>query len=471
MSATQVVTHLRDVLSEQYKLAHRFWTDPKFHGPMMTIWVATLGGSLHSSVTTFFYLEVGATATDIGTLGVISTSQSLILSPLYGWLLDKHSAYSAMVLSCLVCATGCLVRGLAADVHTLKIGAFILGLGGANLWTTVLAYCSKYTERENRSLIVSGFIFQVTALKLVGKSMYPPFSFLLQALWPNQTTVRYYRATMAICTVFCFVGFLELLRTGKAVREATLVLPSDRASEDPDSAKSTKSAPKEKQSVAGFVLMAMILVLQAFCVTVGDVLWPLFLHDRYSWGPTYYSYMLFLSGVLSALGIASVSSFERRLGGSRFLIWTCSFAAVTCLIAFSIPNVVVHIVFSIGFVSAMACADPAIKTLATLFLPATLQGRSFGVLATISGLGSILGHWAGTRLYRMPAYQGSAVWAFSYSEGGLPYLAVTLALTLAVMILLWVSAHYDNEKDKQTPPSSPPSSPCIKQNPNFRRML
>eukprot|EP00854_Cymbomonas_tetramitiformis_P010485 gene10485-12402_t len=353
MSATQVVTHLRDVLSEQYKLAHRFWTDPKFHGPMMTIWVATLGGSLHSSVTTFFYLEVGATATDIGTLGVISTSQSLILSPLYGWLLDKHSAYSAMVLSCLVCATGCLVRGLAADVHTLKIGAFILGLGGANLWTTVLAYCSKYTERENRSLIVSGFIFQ--------------------ALWPNQTTVRYYRATMAICTVFCFVGFLELLRTGKAVREATLVLPSDRASEDPDSAKSTKSAPKEKQSVAGFVLMAMILVLQAFCVTVGDVLWPLFLHDRYSWGPTYYSYMLFLSGVLSALGIASVSSFERRLGGSRFLIWTCSFAAVTCLIAFSIPNVVVHIVFSIGFVSAMACADPAIKTLATLFLPATLQ--------------------------------------------------------------------------------------------------
>jgi hypothetical protein len=82
------------------------------------------GGALHTPVTTYFYLELGASATDIGLIGSALTAvrrradgrtaprrsgcvadqrdaivqASLVLSPLYGYLLDRFGPYPAMLV-------------------------------------------------------------------------------------------------------------------------------------------------------------------------------------------------------------------------------------------------------------------------------------------------------------------------------------------------------------------------------------
>ena len=129
-----------------------FWRDPRFRPPMITIWYAWApvlararvrasrchgrlqdsdvrcadcfdatrasllqtaadsddsGGALHAPVTTYFYLELGASATDIGLIGSALTAASLVLSPFYGYLLDRFGAYPAMMVrplrTCDVC--------------------------------------------------------------------------------------------------------------------------------------------------------------------------------------------------------------------------------------------------------------------------------------------------------------------------------------------------------------------------------
>lgn len=62
--------------------------------PMLGIWFASLGGALHAPVTTYFQVELGASTVEIGNFGVIRTAGVLLVSPLYGWLLDRHSAYT-----------------------------------------------------------------------------------------------------------------------------------------------------------------------------------------------------------------------------------------------------------------------------------------------------------------------------------------------------------------------------------------
>ena len=90
---------LHEMFKNHFDLLLMFWRDKAFRAPMLVIWVASFGGALHAPVTTYFYLEVGATATDIGWMGFTATLGGLVHAPFYGWLLDTKSAYTAMMLS------------------------------------------------------------------------------------------------------------------------------------------------------------------------------------------------------------------------------------------------------------------------------------------------------------------------------------------------------------------------------------
>ena len=74
----------------QWRTALQFYGDRRTRTPILIIWVASFGGALHASVTTFFYLELGATEIQIGLLGFIMSAGSLLLSPFFGWLLDRR---------------------------------------------------------------------------------------------------------------------------------------------------------------------------------------------------------------------------------------------------------------------------------------------------------------------------------------------------------------------------------------------
>lgn len=215
-SSYGVLEMLSKIVNEQSVLVRQFWLDDRFRVPMIVIWVASFGGALHDPVTTFFYLKIGATTTDIGLIGFIRAC-GVILNPVYGYIQDTYSGYGAMVISALCCAFGCLVRGLATDTNGLFIAAAILGLGASNLWTVVLAHVASNTPPQQRSLVVSGYLFQVSALMILGKLGYTPFNWFLKEFVSDDVMVRY-RIAMGICIVFCIFGFFMLILFGGPVR-------------------------------------------------------------------------------------------------------------------------------------------------------------------------------------------------------------------------------------------------------------
>ena len=109
--------------------------------------------------------QLGLTATDIGVLGSISTIGTMLLSPMYGWLLDEHGAYWAIFISSSMCALGCLTRGIATSYGALVLASALLGLGGGNLVTLVCAYVSSRTARVERAPVLSAYITMLSVLQ------------------------------------------------------------------------------------------------------------------------------------------------------------------------------------------------------------------------------------------------------------------------------------------------------------------
>ena len=228
-------------LRAQLRLLRYFWSTPKLRAPLLVVWVATLGGSLHAPAVPFFYVEMGLDAPAIGTLNSLSALGSLALAAPYGWLLDKRGPYTAILISSAMCGLGCLFRGLAPSYPYLVVAAIFLGLGGGNLVTLILAYVSTQTEPSQRALVVSGcaqlgarnsarnsfgarlptaarppplcrYLGQLSVLNILGKALYAPADALLHHGVGIESTMLRYRIVMSICTFFCFYGVVQVTR-------------------------------------------------------------------------------------------------------------------------------------------------------------------------------------------------------------------------------------------------------------------
>ena len=146
---------LQIVLRDQWAMAGNFYGNPQTRTPILILWVASFGSALHASVTTYFYLEVGASDMDIGRIGFIQSLGLLVLSPLAGYALDHNvPVFGPLIVTATCCSVGCLWRGFATNVRTLYVSAGLLSIG-INLWTVVLLQVSHCTSRDHRSHVLS----------------------------------------------------------------------------------------------------------------------------------------------------------------------------------------------------------------------------------------------------------------------------------------------------------------------------
>ena len=394
------VSAAKSSLLAQAALAREFWIDRRFRAPMVVVWVAVWGSALHDPVTTFYYLKLGASAIDIGRIGFIGSVGGMVMAPVYGYLLDRRGPFLAIVSTATLCAVGCAVRGCAQDLTLLYLGGLILGFGGNNLIMVVLAFLTSSTSPERRSLVVSGYIFQITALRILGKALYTPWNAVVQyGLGVSDTLLRF-RIHMVICPLFCVFGAIFLGLNSRAVRTAfaraasssssaaaaaaskasnpasrtaeaeaavSVIIGDDHDDDDEgDGANAGASGGDDEQAPlcpqdgdpgAGrgsggghgppraapmqrvpFALVAACLVLQSCSMTVATVLWPLYLHDAFGWGANEYAYVLFLSSVLSTAVVAALPVVEQRSGRFRTAITALAIASVTSALAFSLPS-------------------------------------------------------------------------------------------------------------------------------------
>ncbi|KAL3932470.1 MAG: hypothetical protein SGPRY_000685, partial [Prymnesium sp.] len=274
------------------RLAVRFFRDERLRAPVLVVSMAVLGYSLHAPVISFFFLQLHLTPVQIGMLGAISSVGTMLLSPLYGWLLDTHGAYHAILFSSSMCALGCLVRGCATSATSLVLASVLLGLGGGNLITLVCAHLSSRTPRAERAPLLSAYLSLLSILNIGGKALYVPFDALLYNLGVSNLMLRY-RITMSVCTFFCFFGVIKLWHSGRLLRARGVHDLEDECSIDAGKCgdeKGTQSEPAKSDSPcsarqAGFLALVLLsLWLRAASVTLARTLWPLWLKSHFGWG-------------------------------------------------------------------------------------------------------------------------------------------------------------------------------------------
>jgi len=153
---------------------------------------------------------------DIGQLGVITLLGAMTGSPLSGWALDRYGPWVPIGVSAAACSWGCLWRGMASSLSSLRMGTVLLGIG-VNLQSTVLGHLVKSFPSSMRSEVLSGFAVQIATLQLCGKGLFPLVEYMLHYGLEVKDTLMRYRIHMGTCTMFCFYGTFALFFDRKNV--------------------------------------------------------------------------------------------------------------------------------------------------------------------------------------------------------------------------------------------------------------
>eukprot|EP01059_Diplonema_ambulator_P031358 TRINITY_DN5722_c2_g1_i1.p1 TRINITY_DN5722_c2_g1~~TRINITY_DN5722_c2_g1_i1.p1 ORF type:complete len:445 (+),score=109.80 TRINITY_DN5722_c2_g1_i1:54-1388(+) len=390
----------RTTFNEQVAVAKEFLSNDLFKGPILMMWLQAFGGAFHSPVTTFFFLELGATELDIGTYNFVASGGALLTAPLQGWYLDKYGGYTIMLLSCFLCAVGCFIRGYAPNLSFVLMGMLILGFGGVNMEMVTLSYIVKVTSEARRSAYVSGFMAQMGFFRIFGRSLFPLFDWLLREKLYLKNDLNRFRLHMSGCITFCFFGMWLLYRSRKVLINAEEAVRHDVPDEEDTTTEAT-----DKCSV---VLSSVAVAARSAAAMIIEMLWPLFLRDTFGWGATEYSYVLFLNSVVMMIAVSYAPRFDELFGHTFTVNMLSIVISFTVLLAFQIPAMslstdatkTIHIVAVITCCAAIASLEPVMKVFTSLFVVRSSQARAFGGMATASGLGAMLGSFVGAALYQ-----------------------------------------------------------------------
>jgi MFS family permease len=424
-------------------------------------------------------LKLGADEIAIGRITAMMSVGGLILSPLYGYWMDRRGVFFPLIASSLCCSVGCLIRGLAENLTQLYIGAAVLGCGAGGLFTLVLSHISTHSPPTDRSTIVSAYLFQTNALRLLGKGMFPLTNGLLVNVFGfvNDSLLTY-RVHMATCTGFCFFGVAWLIRDGKELYQLSQETARQNALErrkksvaqaTGDGSNGSRGSGSSGGGGGGggsnsnsnsnnnnnnnnnsnrnddigsdnaiwwkFGLLALVGATQSAAYTSMSVLWPFYVRQTFQFGALEYSWFLFTAALVCTFSVAVLPVVERRVGRGATASIATLVPCVMGVVAF-LPlwgtiestvgigvGVACHVLLSVLCFGCLRLAQAAIKSLAPSLVHKKEQGKAFGLLATVVRGGEIVAGLVAPLLYKK---SGGAT---------LPLMVVSVVLLVASLLV------------------------------------
>jgi len=95
-------------------------------------------------------LAIGGTATDVSrVVGIMGFSQ-LLIRPFVGWLVDGKGRRSIALVSMALIAIACLVLALAPSTPVLMLGQFLIGVGFAMVYTSIVTMVGEIVPPDRR---------------------------------------------------------------------------------------------------------------------------------------------------------------------------------------------------------------------------------------------------------------------------------------------------------------------------------
>lgn len=422
----------------------------RYRVPMLVVWITALGGAMHEPAVPYFYLSLGLSAAQIGQAGGILTAGSLLLAPFYGWIFDRHSALLALVLGISLCGGGCLLRALATGPATVLLSAVVMSVDGS-FESLVLAYVARdqrITESDNgcksscvtKAAVISAFLAQVQLMRIVGRGLYPAWNWSVRRLIRTEhsgdqepgagvgsSQLLRYRIVLASCVVPCVIGFFALLwlcctsaavagNPGQIPRGVHIPMQNlPDASRHPDNSRGNGAVHHNRdrfgqpvpiaKSTCIAVALVVALVAQGAVMALTYTLWPLFLRVHYDVDDGGFAPLLFASSVAAVMAVLLAPTLQKHVPGGALQVATiaaCT-AGVATPAAFAVQcphsSLLAHTLLVLVSFASVAVLEAALKSAASELASRSCQGSAFGLVASLTGIGSVSANVFGTVLY------------------------------------------------------------------------
>jgi hypothetical protein len=240
-----------------------------------------------------------------------------------------------------------------------------------------------------------------------------------------------YRVVLASCVVPCVIGFFALLwlcctsttvagNAGKppSVVHVPMQVVPDASRRRPDNSRG-KGAAKHNRDTPGkpvptvqpanstcvAVALVVALVAQGAVMALTYTLWPLFLRVHYDVDDDGFAPLLFASSVAVVMAVFLAPTLQKHVRGGALQVAT--FAACTAGVAtpaaFAVQcprsSLLTHTLLVLVSFASVALLDTSLKSAASELATRSCQGSAFGLVASLSGIGSVSANVFGTVLY------------------------------------------------------------------------
>eukprot|EP00931_Biecheleriopsis_adriatica_P117046 TRINITY_DN92601_c0_g1_i1.p1 TRINITY_DN92601_c0_g1~~TRINITY_DN92601_c0_g1_i1.p1 ORF type:complete len:495 (+),score=84.07 TRINITY_DN92601_c0_g1_i1:119-1603(+) len=440
-----LASNSREAVKQQAAFAYMLVKDGRFRGPMLCLWFEDFGGSLHMPVLTFFFLESGATAVDIGIFGTCRSFGVFLLSPVYGRAVDRYGITMPLLFCTSMCGLACMVRGWASSLRELYIASIMIGMGGGSSWSMVKGHIARHTDEADRPTVVAGLRLQMILISL-SKVMYPLLDLGIRAIFKYEEDLPRYRMTIMTCMSFCWIGIGAIVACRPGHNSAKL--SQDGHTSPQSAARLCAFAGGMFHCGVSLAVLVAAIVASACCLTAVATLWPLLLKTRFQWGAQQFAYVSAAETLTTA---AALTAYPRavgfvgggRRGGMRVAEVLSAFAACMILGAYCVVPapaassnsslaVIAHVLPALAATAALGALGPCLEAAASLQVRAEHQGIAMGALNGAYAIGGLFGPLLGTSLWTF-SYKSSA--APLLADGRLPYLAVSGLLVVIAACL------------------------------------
>lgn len=319
-----------------------------------------------------------------------------LLKLIFGYLLDRFSIRFVVRTGLFVSLIGVFLIPFATVPWLFIMAAALYGIGISPIWIVCLTKVSK----DNRATQI-GFLYTVW---LIGLGSGPIVCNILLDYYLNMT----YFLLLILSVIGAFLAFFI----------------SSKRSDEP----SVQAVPLNRQLstlLERIKAMRMILpgmIMQTAGASMLFPVLPSFAEKGLGLAGTQYSLLLTAGGICAAAGLIPMGRLSDKLGGKHWflIIGFAIFGICLSLLASRLPFwycLVIVVILGLSYAAIL----PAWNALLASFVPPNQEGLGWGLLATVEGIGGMVGPVAGG-LIAASFSTSSVIWVSAALFGGIAFL-------------------------------------------------
>lgn len=319
-----------------------------------------------------------------------------LLKLIFGYLLDRFSIRFVVRTGLFVSLIGVFLIPFATVPWLFIMAAALYGIGISPIWIVCLTKVSK----DNRATQI-GFLYTVW---LVGLGSGPIVCNILLDYYLNKT----YFLLLILSVIGAFLAFF--ISSKRSDEPSVQAMPLNRQ----------LSTLVERIKAMRMILPGMIMQTAGASMLVPVL--PSFAEKGLGLAGTQYSLLLTAGGVCAAAGLIPMGRLSDKLGGKHWflIIGFAIFGICLSLLASRLPFwycLVIVVILGLSYAAIL----PAWNALLASFVPPNQEGLGWGLLATVEGIGGMVGPVAGG-LIAASFSTSSVIWVSAALFGGIAFL-------------------------------------------------